>query len=218
MRTFSPSSRRSSLKPLLQGRGFTLIELLVVVALIVLITAAVLVRQARFDSSTLLRSLSYSIAITVRSAQVYGTSVLGVQSGGNTVFAPAYGVYFSNASSYLLFADINGNGVYDVATDAIVQTYQVGAGFQISKFCATPTGAPPCSTGAGPLTWITIVFRRPNPDACVASSAQPGVCAPGAAQTYSGAYVQVASVNDPTNTHSINVSSTGEIAVGASGT
>jgi prepilin-type N-terminal cleavage/methylation domain-containing protein len=189
-------------------RGFTLIELLVVITIMVIITATVLVRQARFDSSTLLRSLSYSIALTIRSAQVYGTSVLGV----NNVFAPAYGVYFNNASSYLLFADINNNGAYDSGVDSVVQTYQVGAGFQISKACGNPTvGVQHCwqSAGGGDLSWLTIYFKRPNPDALFKSSI--GVA-------FSSAYIQISSVNDSTNTHSITVSLTGEIAVGAAGT
>ncbi len=178
------------------------------VALIVIITAVLMVRQSRFDSSTLLRSLSYSVALTVRSAQVYGTSVRVVsgQSG-----SPAYGVYFNNASSYLLFADNNGNGVYDSGTDTVVQTYQIGSGFQISKFCATPvSGAQQCwqSAGGGTLSWLTVYFKRPNPDALFATDV---------GGTYNAAYIQISATNDTTNTHSITVSSTGQIAVGTAG-
>lgn len=197
--------RRLALGP---SKGFTLIELMVVVAIMVLITTAVLIRQSRFDSSTLLRSLSYSIALSIRSAQVYGTSVLGVKSGGVTLFAPAYGVYFNNQNSYLLFADVNGNGAYDPAVDTIVETYQVGAGFRISKFCGVlADGSKHCSSD-GSLTWMTVYFKRPNPDALVASSA---------GESYNGAYIQIIAINDASNTHSISVSSTGEIAVGVAG-
>ncbi len=192
-----------------------------VVAIIVVITATILIRQARFDSSTLLRSLSYSIALTVRSAQVYGISVRanvtaqsncsGFYSAG-ACYAPAYGVYFNNATSYLLFADNNGDGSYAAGSDTIVQTYQIGAGFRISKFCATPTtGAQQCwlNAGGGTLTWLSVYFKRPNPDALFVSSA---------GGTYNNAYIQVSAINDPTNTHSITVSPTGQIAVGVSGT
>lgn len=192
-----------------QPKGFTLVELVVVIAIMVVITGTVMLRQSRFDSSTLLRSLAYSVALTVRSAQVYGTSVRGTASGGTTVFAPAYGVYFNNATSYMLFADLNGNGVYDAGTDAVVQTYQIGAGFQISKFCGVYTGGTRhCSTDSSPITWLTIYFKRPVPDALFNSSAT---------ESYAGAYIQISAINDPTNTHSITVSSTGEIAVGVSG-
>ena len=196
--------RRSS-KP----KGFTLIELVVVVAIMVLITATILVRQARFDSSTLLRSLSYSVALTVRSAQVYGVSVRGTVSGGTTVFAPAYGAYFNNASSYILFADMNGNGAYDSSVDVVVQTYQLGSGFQITKFCGKLSGGTlRCSTDAAPITWLAIYFKRPNPDALFASSA---------GEAYGSACIQLAAVNDTGNTHTITASLTGQIAVGVSG-
>jgi len=185
----------------------------------VLITAAILIRQARFDSSTLLRSLAYSVALTVREAQVYGISVLGVSGG--TVFAPAYGVYFNNANSYILFADANGDGQYNTG-DTAVETYQVGAGFQIKKVCANlSVGGQACwaADGSGTISWLTIVFRRPNPDACTATSANVTVCsAAPPVNPYSGAYIQVSAINDPTNTHSISVSLTGQISVGTAGT
>lgn len=199
-------------------RGFTLIELLVVISIMVLITTAILFRQARFDSATLLRSLSYSVALSVRSAQVYGVSVRGVAtaqsncsgtfSSGNC-YAPAYGVYFNNQDSYLLFADNNGNGIYEPAIDSIVQTFQMGAGFRISKFCGVLTSSTRhCSTDATPLTWLTIYFKRPLPDALFQSSA---------VETYSGAYLQISATDDPTNTHSVSISLTGQISVGPAG-
>jgi prepilin-type N-terminal cleavage/methylation domain-containing protein len=191
-------------------KGFTLLELLVVITLMVLITAAILVRQARFDSSTLLRSLSYSIALSARQAQVYGTSVVGVSSGGGTVFAPAYGVYFNNTTSYIVYADVNGNGTYDSGTDTVIQTYQVGAGFQISQFCGVRADSSRhCSTDGSPISWLSVYFKRPNPDGFFSDSA---------GDTITGAYIQVAAINDSTNTHSIIVTSTGQIAVGAAGT
>lgn len=199
-------------------RGFTLVELLVVVAIMVLITAAVLFRQARFDSATLLRSLSYSVALSVRSAQVYGVSVRGsvtsqancsgTFSSGNC-YAPAYGVYFNNENSYILFADNNGNGVYESAIDSVVQTFQMGSGFRINKFCGVLTsGTQRCNTGGSPITWLTVYFKRPQPDALFKSSIS---------ETYSGAYLQINAANDPTNTYSITVSSTGQISVGVAG-
>lgn len=185
----------------------------------VVITSAILFRQARFDSSTLLRNLSYAVAITIRSAQVYGISVRGVSTAqsnctGNftsgNCYAPAFGVYFDNSTSYLLFADNNGNGIYDSSFDSVVSTYQVGAGFKINKFCGILTGGSKhCSSDASPITWLVVYFKRPQPDALFSSSAS---------EQYSGAYIQVSAINDPTNTHSITVSSTGQIAVGAAGT
>src|SRR2546430_1163739 len=126
MSIFSQHSRRSG-KPFdsAQGRGFTLIELLVVSAIIVIITALFLLRQSKFDSSTVLRGLAYSMALSMRQAQVYGVSVAGTPTAqsncingvyaGSNCYATGYGLYFSKASNrtYILFADLNNNGYYD---------------------------------------------------------------------------------------------------------
>jgi prepilin-type N-terminal cleavage/methylation domain-containing protein len=229
-------SFRRFLRSFSNKRGFTLIELLVVTAIIVIITAFVLLRQGRFDSSTLLRSLTYSVALTVRQAQVYGVSVRGSVTtqenctGGSysagTCFASAYGVQFNNASSYLLFADINGSGEYEQGIDAVVQTFKLGRGFKINKFCGNLTlsgqqcwTADPADSDA--ITSLTIIFRRPNPDACIA--AYPGndtVCTAGSAtpaNPFTGAYIQLSAIDDASNTHAVQVSDTGQIEVLGSG-
>lgn len=204
MRIFLRHFRRSSRKPCRAG-GFTLIELLVVVALIVLITSAMLVRQARFDSSTLLRSLSYSIALSVRQAQVYGTSILGVKSGTTNVFASAYGIYFNGSNTYTVFADLDNNGTYNAGDLVVGSPYVIGNGYKISKMCATlSSGAQNCAP-----SYISIYFKRPNPDAFFSDGVDTNI---------TGAYIQISANNDSSNTRSISVTSTGQISVGASGT
>ncbi|MDE1924817.1 MAG: type II secretion system protein [Patescibacteria group bacterium] len=134
-------------------RGFTLIELLVVVAIISITSAFILVRQQRFDSSTLLRSLSYSVALSVRQAQVYGSSVLGTTTtstgcvGGNfsaptnTCFAAAYGMDISMpshapVSSYTLFADLDNSGAYTVGGSEDIKIFNLSTGYTITTACA----------------------------------------------------------------------------------
>src|SRR3990167_11377146 len=67
--------KRLALRSLARSRGFTLVELIVVSAIILLITGFVMFQQAKFNSATLMRSLTYSVALSMRQAQVYGTSV-----------------------------------------------------------------------------------------------------------------------------------------------
>jgi prepilin-type N-terminal cleavage/methylation domain-containing protein len=217
------------------GRGFTLIELLVVSLIIVLITGTVLFRQQRFNSSTLLRSLSYSVALSMRQAQVYGVSVRENSAGSGT-FASGYGVYFNtsglaDSNHYLLFAD-RGNGALDLSggsfdlnangilcetnEDCLTQRFTIGNGrsagadYVISAFCAhNISGTTVCSPA---ITNLTVYFRRPNPDACFATSQNAAACGVGATAAYDYAYVQMKSIGS-TDWRTIKVSNTGQISV-----
>lgn len=210
---FSKHSRSSFPK------GFTLIELLVVAAVILVITVFILFRQSKFNSSTLLRSLTYSMALSVRQAQVYGTSVRE-SSTGSGIFAPGYGVYFppSLPDQYYIFADSQpsplGNGAYDTGEE--LPKFTLGRGYTVSNLCAhRTTGERDCQS-EGEINTLTIFFRRPNPDACFSTNAYPGACAVGAEAPYDSAYVQMRA--DGVDTRSIKITSTGQIAVCAPNT
>lgn len=216
------------------GRGFTLIELLVVMSIMVIVTGVLLVQQSKFDSATLLRSLAYSVGLSVRQAQVYGTSVFGTttsvtacgsstyQSG--TCFAQGYGIYVlaSNPSSYTLFADLDNNGTYSGNTE-IVKVFSLGQGYSVSRICALTTGTPVewCS-GSG-VTWLAMVFRRPNPEACITTNSLSGGpqdtnCRVGFSSSYATSSIQIRSGGAGGSTRSIYINSTGQISVGNSGT
>ena len=195
--------------------GFTLIELLVVSIIILVITTVILLRQDKFNSSTLLRSLGYNIALSVRQAQVYGTSVFGVESQGAIVHAPAYGVSFSRdvKTNYVLFAALTpGDYSYATALTNKVKLFTLGSGYQIVKFCATPVAdltVQYCSTDATlPLQYLSIYFKRPNPDAFFATDRT--------GEQYAGALVQVQSQNG--DTRGITVTASGQISVVAPNT
>ena len=167
-------------------------------------------QQAKFNSATLLRSLTYSVALSMRQAQVYGTSVKEFSG----TFAPGYGVYIpasgASAGMYYLFADIvpagAGNGAYDNSTEAL-PVFTLGRGYVIGSLCAVISGG-----SCTPVSSLTVFFRRPNPDACIATNLSPGACAPGATAVYSSAYVTLMSTGN-NETRSIKVSNTGQIAV-----
>ncbi len=204
-------------KSLPAGRqGFTLIELVVVSAIILIVTAFVMFQQAKFNSATLMRSLTYSVALSVRQAQVYGTSVKEFSG----TFAPGYGVYFptsgASANTYYLFADIVpatlGNGAYDNSTEAL-PIFTLGKGYIIGSICAVQVGGSTCTS----VSSLTIFFRRPNPDACISTSVAPTACALGAAAVYSSAYIQLLSTSN-NDTRRVKVSNTGQIAVCAPNT
>ncbi len=197
------------------NRGFTLIELIVVSAIIVVITAFMLFQQSKFNSATLLRSLTYSVALSMRQAQVYGTSVRE-SSLGSGVFGAGYGVYFpaGNTGQYYIFSDNNSNGVYDSGEE--LPQYALNPGYVIENICVTLSGSATqqCIKGTASLiTSLTVYFRRPNPDACFATNTVPGACASaGLPATYSVAYVQLKSTGNG-DTRSVRVSANGQISV-----
>ena len=189
-------------------KGFTLIELLVVVSIVILITAFVLIRHSRFDSSTLLRSLSYSVALSVRQAQVYGTSVRGVAQDTSDVYG--YGVYFASDlpcpsgianTCYALFADTDADGAWE--STETVSTPSFGRGFSIRNFCAVSSGGSVSCLQGGGISSLTIYFLRPNPDARINTSA---------GSNYSFAYVEIQSGGE-TSYRTVKVTNTGQIAV-----
>ncbi len=207
MSIFSPHFRsffKPSTRP--DGRGFTLIELLVVVAVITIMTAVLLLQQKKFDSSTILRSLAYSVALSIRQAQVYGTSIRQFDTTSNG-FNYNYSVAFRKTitDSYTLFADIDGNKQYSTTpTDEKVQQFKIASGYTISKFCGITSGGQECSPT---LTYLTIYFKRPNPDAFFASDGSGG------GGNYCAAYIVLTGPGG--DTRSVKVTTTGQIQIGA---
>lgn len=188
-------------------RAFSIMELMVVVALFSVISLVVLANHSKFNSSVLLGSLAYNVALSVREAQVYGLSVQGrSEAGVVTNFQVGYGVHFTGNSSYVFFADKNLNKRYDgTPTDEIIKTYTLSSQHSVSRFCGiTSAGASHCSDGTGGTTisYLDIVFVRPDPDANMVSDQLSG---------YSRAEVRVSSRTNETRI--ITIASTGQISV-----
>lgn len=199
--------------------GFTLVELLVVLVLMSLLTLVFLERQQKFDSSTLMRSLAYSIGLSLRQAQVYGISVRP-SAAGSANFSTSHGLFFqkSSTTSYLLFADQDGNNRFQ--GDPVEQTFALGSNFTLSEFCAIyyngATQVKRCSGGddsgggTGSISMLNIIFVRPNPDAKIyALDASYNPIAGDPPYTY--AYIQIKAIDG--STRGIHVWATGQISV-----
>lgn len=188
-------------------RGFSLLELLVVMSIFSVISLIVLANHSRFNSSVLLGSLAYKIALSVREAQVYGLSV----RGQSTSFQVGYGVHFAGGTTYTLFADMDGNKMYDTIADngfpadVIVKAYTLSQGHLISDFCGIQvSGTRQCAVGSV-ITYLDVVFLRPDPDASMVSN----IFAP--PSSYSSAEITVSSPQG--STRKVTVASTGQVSV-----
>lgn len=182
--------------------GFSLIELIVVLAIFLVITAIVLVGQSKFRGSILLGNLAYDVALSVRQAQSFGLGVRGFGTGSDA-FNVAYGIHFDSGSSYVLFADANRNGKYDPLPSPpdvpeLVQLFTLQSSYTISSFCGVlPIGGEECG-----LTFLDIVFDRPEPDALFLSNT---------GQSYSSARITVRSPHG--EERNVVISVTGQISV-----
>lgn len=140
-------------------QGFTLVELLVTISIAILITAMLFANFHHFREVLSLKRAAQEIALSLRQAQVYGTSVREFGEGSGKF--PGYGIHFEagNPDSYILFADVNANNSYDGASEK-VQTFSIGTKDVISDLCLNAKTSPP---GACSLSQLNVIFLRPNP-------------------------------------------------------
>lgn len=156
----------------MKSRAFTLIEMLVVVGIIVVVTGTVLANSGKLGGQFILQNFAYDMALSIRQAQTYGISVRSF--GGQ--FDYAYGMHFDTTTNpnitYILFADVNNNGVYDpdlTPVSELIQSYTITRGFKIQGLYATPASGPPVA-----VNQLDIIFKRPESDAWI--SVPPLAC------------------------------------------
>ena len=149
--------------------GFTLIEMLISIAIIGLISGLVIVRFSAFDSSVLLKSAAYDVALALRDAQVYSVGVRASSLPGGNTFSYPYGVSFTPGSkTYIFFRnnDIATNPQYNPPTnpqnpvsgeDLPLNTYTIGGSIEITDVCVNTGGADNCE-----IDQLDLSFKRPE--------------------------------------------------------
>lgn len=170
-------------------------------AIMLVMTTMILAKNSQFNSTVLLRDLAYNIALSIREAQVYGIS--GKSAGG--ALGVQYGVYFASGAltQYRLFADTNSDNQYTSSSED-VQLYTVGTNYRISDFCATTTGGVEKCVSTGELTSLTLLFKRPDPDAIIRTNI--------ATDTYTSATITAASVSGEA-TRRVHITNTGQLSI-----
>ncbi len=166
--------------------GVTLIEMLVVVAIIGVVSSAILFNYSDFSTNVSLRNLSQEVALSARKAQTYATSVriLGQSAVLSDTFA-GYGISFAvpgsadgyspNQKQFDLFADtgIPPNGMYEflpavcgdipVSGSECIENFAINTADKIVGICIN--GAVYEEGRCLEDATVDITFKRPNPDA-----------------------------------------------------
>lgn len=143
-----------------KNRGFTLIELIVVMAVMVIITGAMLAKYRNYGSDALFANATEDIVLALRQAQLYGVGVKGnaAACGSGSTFDCSYGVNFdlSTPNMLTIFVDNNDNSLYDVGASPseLVQTVSWKSPIVIQSM--TCDGAP-CSGNV-----MNVTFKRPD--------------------------------------------------------
>lgn len=171
-----------------------MLEMLITIAIIGVITVVVVFRYGEFNSSILLRSQGYEIALNLREIQVFSISVRGEES----TFRDAYGLYFTTGTpgQYLLFLDANENERYnageEVGQPVLLDTRLSVVDLRTGSNCAQEVDD------------LSITFKRPDFDARIGHSGGTGLAA---------GCVLLAANNEPAETRTVYVSTTGQIEV-----
>jgi len=227
---FSPLSRQG--EKIIQrstrqdSRGFSLIELLVTTSIFIIISVVVLVNYPEANGRIALRLLAQKMALSIREAQVYGVSVRVTESGK----FPDYGMFIpiGSGDQYTLFADIDADGILDdnqscsgeagAAFGECVERYTITGQNRILAICydldpeeAMNPGQNCNTQHAKSLSALTVLFRRPNPEAMMTGSVSSES---GTVDNVAEAYVVLGRTGDePSRNKVVMITSTGQISV-----
>ncbi len=158
------------------NKGMTLIELVVVLGIFVVVSSIIVFNYGSFKSTASTQNLANDVALSIREAQSNAIGVRGV----NSDFKYGHGIHFTedpdtsniiagSNKSFVLFADLNDDGVYNYPNSSSSSTCSenmmecegiitINSLDNINNIYLD--GVPKNQTGM-----IDILFKRPNPDA-----------------------------------------------------
>ncbi len=207
--SYTHCTRSSSVK---RNSGFTLIELLISVAIIAIITAIIVAKYKAFDSTTLLKSAAYEIALALRETQIRSVSALRHDDEN---FDNPYGISFTPLQNTYKIFQFKPPKVYppvypnyDTSTYAEdMSTVTLNRSMRIVDVCVDVSGIESCESDG--IDRVDVSFRRPEFKAYF--------YVPGKSQAQneaiSNVVIKVDSSNNTTNVFKVIVSRLGQISV-----
>lgn len=205
--------------------------MLVVVAIIAVVSGVLMFNYSNFSTNVSVRNLAQEVALAVRKAQTYATSVRTIDGVGMTSATfPGYGVSFATSTNaadltppnawtagprqFVLFADTSsgtGNSTYESGTSCgtpgpgneCIESFAITSFDKIASICNGSASGGSCYTNAK----VDVTFRRPTPDAliCLTTPSLPVNC--------NVSYVTINLISAKGLTRSIQVWNTGQISV-----
>jgi prepilin-type N-terminal cleavage/methylation domain-containing protein len=189
-------------------RGFTMIELMVSISIMVVIAAIVLTKYTVFDSTVLLKSVAYDIALMLREAQVKSVSAT---RGTNSIFDYPFGVTFAPASKTYTAFRFNATGTYpwydEVTANRVtnLQSITIDRSMRVQDVCIFVGGTKDCN-----IARLDVSFRRPEYAALFYAKPDSG---PDLSTTITSAEIVVDSTRNSANTFKVRISGLGQMTV-----
>jgi len=166
-------------------KGFTLTEMLVVMGIVTVLMAVVVFNYQSVNHKSILKNVAYDVALSIREIQSLGLGAKKyVNTDSTSSFTTPFGAQFNQGdNSYMIFADEFDNdvvenfcGTDDVTSSICDCTSSVGEcisevsssykGIALYDACMIDGSTTNCiNTGTGQASFISVVFKRPNPDA-----------------------------------------------------
>jgi len=217
-------------------QGVTLIELMVVVGIFSIVSTILLFNYSDFSTNVSVRNLAQDIALSVRKAQSYATSVRNIPLNNGTFQTDAFktygaafsigdnrarpGLYDPTPKQFIIFADYTDSGAGSSTSDDRIYT--------AGQNCGAPADTDECleslsintadkvvafcddgATGSACTTNgpLYITFTRPIPDAHIC------LLKDGSTQCTTPAYVDIVVESVKGLQHKVTVWNTGQISV-----
>lgn len=183
-----------------KDKGFTLIELLIVSTIIVILSSMVLLNYRSGKEGLALRRSINRLAQDIRRVG----SMAGLDNPGCTPFDKfGYGIYFNTGiseTSYIIFADCNGDGKYNTGADVTLETIEFEEGIVIGSLKLGKGANSPGNTNK-----MSIIFDPPDPIISLGKVIT--------AEMWDLAIVYLAPENDLSNIKSVSVNKAGLIDI-----